>query len=57
MADVEGSLTSYKAAESYFVALIEIEVEGQNFTSLIDCTLDHPGMIMEIILTKFISKK
>ena len=45
VADVEGSLTSYKAAESYFVALIEIEVEGQNFTSLIDCTLDHPGKI------------
>ena len=46
-ADVEGSLTSYKADYSYFVALIEIEVQDQNFTSLIDCILEHPGKIQK----------
>ena len=46
-ADIEGSLSSYKAQYSYFEALIEIEVQGQNFTSLIDCVLEHPGKIQK----------
>ena len=46
-AEIEGSLSAYKDEVNNVEFLIEIETQGQNFTSLIYCELVHPGLLLK----------
>ena len=46
-ADIEGSLSGYTHQYNYVELFIEIEVDGQNLTSLVYCELEHPGILMK----------
>jgi hypothetical protein len=45
--DVEGSLTSYHTAQSIFFVYTYIEIQNQNYTSLIECRLNKPRRLMK----------
>ena len=47
VADVEGSLTSYHTAQSIFFVYTYIEIQNQNYTSLIECRLNKPRRLMK----------
>ena len=45
IANIEGSLSEYYSELQYFYAFIEIEDDGQNFTSLTECELYKPNRL------------
>ena len=47
IADIEGSLSEYEDQENYFYGFVDIEIEGVNYTSLIDCYIELPDKVMK----------
>ena len=47
VADIEGSISGYHSTQSSFYLFAYIEIENQNYTSLIQCVLNKPRRIMK----------
>ena len=47
IADIEGSISGYYDEVNYFYGFVDIEIEGVNYTALIDCYIYLPDKVMK----------